>query len=71
MELLSILDKLDFSLSESISIWDRSLSHPLYVGFIGNIPLSLLRKEVKTFQFISGNAVYKDEELYYDYKVIY
>lgn len=71
MNVLTLLDKLDLDMADSISIWDRNLSQPMYVGFIGNIPLNILRKDVLTFQFLNGKAVYKDEELYYEYKVIY
>ena len=67
MLLLQMFDKLNIELSESVSIYDMNIKTcPLYVGLLGHVPFELLRRELKSIDFIQGQAKYKNDDLYYN-----
>ena len=70
MELMKMLDKLNFELNDVVAIYDQNLTSPLFVGFIGEITFEYLKRTVKSVVFEPGSDTYKSEDLFYMFKVI-
>lgn len=70
MKLITMLDKLEPEPSTAIVVFDMNLSQPLYAGFLGNLMFRLLDREVDVIKFETGKVTYKEEELYYEMKIV-
>ena len=70
MKLITILNKLELELNTAVAVFDMNLSQPLYAGFLGNLMFRLLDREVDEIKFETGKVTYKEEELYYEMKIV-
>ena len=70
IKLITLLNKLNLELSTAVAVYDMNLSSPLYVGFLGQVTFEFLQRNVEKIEFVSGKSRYKDEELFYEIKIV-
>ena len=70
MKLITMLNKLELELNTAVAVFDMNLSSPLFVGLLGQVTFELLNREVDGIKFETGKVTYKEEELYYEMKIV-
>lgn len=70
MRIIDFLDNNHIALAEPIAIYSRNLSVPLFIGLVGNVTLSFLKNEIKSIEFECGEDKYKNENLFFTFKIM-
>ena len=70
IKLITLLNKLNLELNTAVAVYDMNLSSPLYVGLLGQVTFEFLQRNVERIEFRQGKVNYKDEELFYEIKIV-
>ena len=71
IKLITLLNKLDLELNTAIAVYDMNFKeHPLFVGLLGQVTFEFLQRNVERIEFRTGTTIYKDEELFFEIKIV-
>ncbi len=70
MNVMTLLDKLNFDGSYLVAITDPNFSKPLFIGRIDDVTFNFLKSTIRQVIFKAGSNIYKEEELFYTFEIV-
>ena len=70
MNVMTLLDKLNFDGSYPVAIIDPNFERTLFIGRLDDVTFEYLKKTVREVIFKAGSNIYKEEELFYTFAIV-
>ena len=70
MNVMTLLDKLNFDGSYPVAITDPNFNKPLFIGKLDDVTFENLKKTVREVIFKAGSNTYKEQELFYSFEIV-